>query len=207
MLRRVMMWGLMLWLVAAPARAQDDDDGDAGFYGRFTITAPALLSADTLYDFEFSVENASAVGDGAHWVYLVEVFMPSADYDVDEDVYVPDALHGGEWSAEIVEDIHPETGIQWQHTTATTSASWGDIREGEFLEFGFRARTDEEGTDGFDWRLVSGSGEFDTGTAFITPPEVPFDDDGEPPPDTHDDPPTPPDEGDDDDDEDGGCGC
>ncbi|MCZ7583730.1 MAG: hypothetical protein M5R36_10560 [Deltaproteobacteria bacterium] len=218
--RLVLLMAVVACFFATPVLAQDDDtagdddtasmdddmdDDDAtgdGFSGTVEFDSPAALEANMSYEFNFRVTNTTdANAEGRHWIYLVEMFMPNADYAISQDLSSPDALHpgSGEWSAEPQEDqVTGQKGIRWQFTSTMTSAAYGDIEEGDFLDFSFVATTDDLATDGFDWFLWADSGEFDEGTAFVggegedddTGADDDLDDDG----------------GDDDDDDDG-CGC
>jgi hypothetical protein len=173
-----------------------DDDGE-GFAGTIEFNAPAELKPTTQYQFEFKVSNTTNPNiDGTHWIYLVEMFMPNLEYLISADINVPDSLHGGgEWTADLFTNEANEQGILWEFNSQMTSAAYGDIQEGDFLDFSFAATTDAAATDGFDWRLETDMHEFATGTAYVGTGVV--DDDTEPV--TGDD--------DDDDDDDGGCGC
>jgi hypothetical protein len=142
--------------------------------------------------------TTSTSADGQHWIYLVEMFMPNPDYVISQDVAVPDAIHGGgEWQADIFNNDAGEVGISWEFVTSTTSTGFGDIQEGDFLDFSFVATTDEAATDGFDWKLTTDTFEIATGTAYVG--GEPTDDDTTPTDDATGD--------DDDDDDSGGCGC
>ncbi len=175
--------------------AADDDSTGGGFSGTLDFASPDALAPNTEFNFEFRVENTtSAEVEGDHWIYLVEIYMPSPEYAINGNLMAPDAIHGGEWTAELLEDVTDSPGIRWMHSNVVTSAAYGDIREGEYLDFAFNATTDAEGSDGFDFRLVTQNDDFVTGTAYIG--EEPGDDD-----DTTDA------GDDDDDDDDDGCGC
>jgi hypothetical protein len=185
---------------AADDDAADDDDADA-FTAELAFTQPEALEADTTYDFSFEVMNTTTPGDVQRWIYQVDMFMPSADYALnEEDLSAPDALHDGEWSVEVREDSEGIPGLRWEYMGVSSSESYGDIREGETLAFAFQATSDGVPTDGFDWRVIADSEEQVTGTAYINEP--PDDDDTD---DDADDDVS----GDDDDDDDdsGGCGC
>ncbi|MBZ0273890.1 hypothetical protein K8I61_17765 [bacterium] len=191
--------------------ADDDDDDD--FSAEVTFSSPTALEADSEYEFEFSVANTtSADVEGNHWVYLVEMFMPSPDYVIDSaSVHTPDPLHpsDGDWNAQVIEDVDGTQGILWEFNNIATTAINGDIQEGESLDFSFMATTDADATDGFPWRVVADSGLFDTGVAEIggsadddTDDDTDGDDDDAADDDTDGEP-----SGGDDDDDDGGCGC
>ncbi len=179
---------------AADDDAADDDATGEGFDGTLEFMSPDALAPNSEYNFEFRVTNTtSAEVDGDHWIYLVEIYMPSPEYAINGELMSPTALHDGDWTAELLEDVTDSPGIRWMHSSVVTSAAFGDIREGEYLDFAFTATSDAEGSDGFDFRLVTQNDDFVTGTAYVG--DEPDDDDTT-------------DEGDDDDDDDDdGCGC
>lgn len=175
--------------------ATDDDDGE-GFSGTVEFNSPEALTPSTQFEFNFVVTNTtSADAEGENWINMVEMFMPAVGYVVDADIAAPEALYsGGEWEAELATDSTDTQYITWMFVTPGSSASYGDIREGDYLDFSFTATTDEAATDGFNWRLETSNSQYDTGTAYVG---------NGPTDDTTDD-----DAGsDDDDDDDGGCGC
>ncbi|MCC6160393.1 MAG: hypothetical protein IT350_20240 [Deltaproteobacteria bacterium] len=180
--------------------AADDDAADE-FAADVFFTAPDALEPDTTYDFAFEVHNNTVAGDTQRWILQVDMFMPSANYAVNtDDLSAPDALHDGEWTAEADETPDGVPGIRWIYNGLTTSESYGDIREGEYLSFAFSASSDGDATDGFDWRVVADSGDELSGVAYINEADDDDTDD-----DSGDDDAA---DGDDDDDDDsGGCGC
>ncbi len=176
----------------------DDDSGDS-FAAAGEFLSPDALGASEEYEFNFRVENTSnTINNPDNWICEVDLFMPSGDYSLAEDMIAdPDALHSGEWSHEVEYSEENKATIMWMHSGLNASSSMVcDIHEGEALEFSFRATTDEGPTDGFDWRALSAGGEWATDQAFVS-----GDDDDD---DTDDDDV---DAGDDDDDDDDGCGC
>ncbi|MBZ0271210.1 hypothetical protein K8I61_04185 [bacterium] len=146
-----------------------DDDTDVGeFAASLEITFPStILTPMTTYDFDFTVANTSTT-HASHWINQVEIFMPTEDYAIDPaNVASPDSLHGGGmWQAAIAKANEPH--IRWDFLDGPTLSDVGDIREGESLDFSFRARTDPQGTDGFDYRIAADSGQFVADTAFVT---------------------------------------
>ncbi len=148
--------------------AQDDDYGDFDAAGDFLY--PNALSANETYDFNFLVENTSdTINQSNNWICEVDIFMPSDDYELDEDFIAdPDALHSGEWVGEIDYDADNSAAITWMHSGLNASSSMVcDIHEGEGLEFAFRATTDTGPRDGFEWRALSAGGDWVTGTAYV----------------------------------------
>ncbi|MBZ0271209.1 hypothetical protein K8I61_04180 [bacterium] len=143
-----------------------DDDGEFGASLGFT-SPTQKLSPMTTYDFDFTVANTSTT-HASHWINQVEIFMPTEDYAIDPaNVSSPDSLHGGGmWQAAIAKANEPH--IRWDFLDGPTLSPVGDIRETESLDFSFRARTDPQGTDGFDYRIAADSGQFVADTAFVT---------------------------------------
>ena len=177
---------------------------------------PAGLDPDTLYEFEFTVYNMSTYDPlvKGEWIYMVDLTMPSDDYNVDEmSLVAPTPLHGdpGEGEYRILNwevAFHaPYATITWQCVDAMPHPAFhvGDIREGESLDFGFIATTDAAPSNCFQWVLYSDEGSTLEGSCPNFPPADDDDDDsGE----DDDDSPDEDDTGDDDDDDnDGGCGC
>ena len=198
----------------------DDVDDDAGddFSATLDFNNPVLLTGARLYDFEFIVANTTTPGPIQRWINGVDLYMPSDAYAIDA-VHAPDALHWGSWAHELLPGDAGDIGIRWSFTSGGSSAAYGDIREGESLEFAFAATTDVEASDGFDYRIVADSGEYISGTACIVAGCDEADDDAADD-DAHDDDLHADDDagtdddagGDDDDDDDndsgsGGCGC
>ncbi len=178
-----------------------DDDATTTFEAEVAFSNPVELLPSTPYEFEFTVANTTSLGAVPQWIDGVDFFMPSEDYQLNTtDLFAPDALHLGEWSVEPIMEGADAVGIRWEFTTGVTSLAHGDIKEGEYQEFAFRATTDEDTTDGFDYKVTADSGEYASGTAYIVEPS---DDD------TGDDDTSEPVSGDDDDedDESGCCGC
>ncbi|MCZ7586529.1 MAG: hypothetical protein M5R36_26105 [Deltaproteobacteria bacterium] len=190
-------------VLAAAADATSDDDVDE-FTATLEFSDPALLEADTAYAFELRVTNTSVEGETRRWINDVELFMPTTDYTIDEaSLTAPQARHpdDGDWDAAYGEG-DTWRGIRWLFSGLVSSESYGDIREGEYLDFAFNATTDGDASDGFGWYIEADSGEFVEGTAFIGAADDDTDDDFDD--DTDDD------DGvrvDDDDDDGGGCGC
>lgn len=187
--------------------ATDDSDDDAAgaFAATMAFTSPVSLEAEIEYEFEFTVTNTTNVGANVHeWIEMLDLYMPSEEYAIDTDsLAAPDDLHGGSWSVRTLpldDATATPIGIRWQFTTNSTSAAYGDIREGETLEFAFRAKSDASATDGFNYKIYSDSGADVQGKACITT------DCGETTDDTaSDDTDDDAADDDDDDDDDGGC--
>jgi len=204
-----------LLVVSAPSLAQVDDDtavdddavdddavdDDVGeFEATVEFSGPEALGAAADYEFTFRVTNTTTPGEMQRWIWDVEMYMPNSGYDLDAaDLTAPTPLHNGEWEVDPLDD-DGVAGIRWQYTGVATSEAYGDIREGEHLDFSFNAMTDEDATDGFPWRLLADTGEQLQGTSYVG---------GEPDDDTEDDDTADDDAsaGDDDDDDGGGCGC
>jgi hypothetical protein len=190
--------------------AADDDDTGGDFTDSYLeFDSPTSLEPDSEYEFNLTVYNAATFeekGKQGEWIYAIDLTMPSVDYVVDTETLVgPDPIHGNTgdefeitgWEA----NFDPTSAtISWQCFGVVTSANYGDIREGDLLQFQFMATTDAEATDGFPWVLHGDLGTDVDGVAFIG--EEPDDDDDDD--DTDDD-----DMGgrSDDDDDGGGCGC
>ncbi len=154
---------------AGAAMAQQDDFGKSDdFTADLAFDAPYALQPRQTYDFEFTLSNTSESGDVDNSICQLEMFVPEPDYDIDENyIYAPEALHGGVWTTEMLAfhdnygDIYE--GVRWEYVAEKESRSLGDISEGESLGgFGFRATTDQDASDGFDWAVWS-----DDGTLFI----------------------------------------
>lgn len=185
--------------------ADDDDDGGEFTDSYLEFDSPTALEADIDYEFNLTVYNAATFeekGKQGEWIYAIDLTMPSEDYVVDTETLAgPDPIHSGTddeyeitgWEA----NFDPSSAtISWQCFGVVTSATYGDIREGDLLAFQFMATTDAGATDGFPWVLHGDMGTDVEGTAYIT--EEPTDDDED-----DDDMGT----RDDDDDDGGGCGC
>jgi len=208
--------------LAAIASAQDDTvvtdddtavtddtaaDDDLTFAATVEFSTPDALEAETAYDFRFTVANTTSA-EIRRWIFDVEMFLPTANYVLDEEnLTAPEALHGGTWEASKMEDTENISGIKWMFTGVVTSESYGDIREGESLDFAFTATTDAESTDGFDWRLIAydeNAEEYELyGTAYIYGGDDDVDDTGAGDDSLGDDDLS----GGGDDDSGGGCGC
>ncbi|MCZ7584229.1 MAG: hypothetical protein M5R36_13320 [Deltaproteobacteria bacterium] len=216
---RILMIALAMMLCAGMVYAQDDDtapmdddmDDDATdddvdeFTATLEFNDPEALEADMEYEFSLRVTNTTVASETRRWINDVELFMPTTDYSIDEGSLTgPNSLHPdyGDWDAAYGEG-DTWKGIRWLFSGLVTSESYGDIREGEYLDFAFNATTDGDATDGFGWYIEADSGEFVEGTAFIGSEGE--DDDADD--DFGDDDSAPLASGDDDDDSGGGCGC
>jgi hypothetical protein len=187
-----------------------DDDASGVFAATFEFTAPEALTADMEYDFSFTVANTTT-GDVQRWIYDIEMYLPTINYSLlnADSIPAPTALHDGEWTAERVTDETDNgtfEGIHWQFNGTMTSESYGDIREGDSLDFNFSAKTDADASDGFPWRMIAldeNEVTYDlTGTSYVGgDDDTTTDDTGD---DTADDDLG---GGDDDDGGGGGCGC
>ena len=158
-----------------------DGEKEGAFSAAAEFLSPQFIVSDEAYDFEFRIENTSTSGaDANNWICEVDLFMPSSNYTLNEDIIAnPDALHSGEWTHEIDQNDNRDL-IMWMHSGLNaTSSSLCDIREGEALEFSFRADTGEGPDDGFDWSVQSFAGEWDTGTAYINGSNDDDDDSGD----------------------------
>ncbi|MCL4233013.1 MAG: hypothetical protein KJ042_00680 [Deltaproteobacteria bacterium] len=199
----------------------DDADDDTGgdFSATLDFTNPVLLTGAQIYDFEFIVANTTTPGPIQRWINSVDLYMPSEAYVIDA-AHTPDALHWGTWAYELLPGDLGDVGIRWAFTSGGSSAAYGDIREGESLEFAFRATTDAEASDGFDYRIAADSGEYVSGTACVVEgcDETDDDADDDADDDLHpgdddiadddaDDDAADDDDDDDDDNDSGGCGC
>ena len=165
---RILSVFVVIFALAPTAFAQDDDadsfDGAVGF------EAPFALEPATEFEFGFVVENtSSSVNDDLNWICAVDMFLPSPNYILPLDgVSDPDSLHGGGWAHDIDFDSNNRIMIMWMHAGLQASTASGcDIREGESIEFAFKAVTDENATDGFDWRLFAAGGASRMGTSYI----------------------------------------
>jgi len=165
--------GLVVLCFFAAAVFAVDDKEDATFEDSYVeFTSPESLEPDTTYLFSFTVFNAeeSVCDPKCEWIYKVSLIMPSTDYDVNvSELDAPDPMHGdiseGQYKIERWEaqyNINSST-ISWQCFGAVTTANYGDIREGEVLDFEFIVTTDEQATDGFMWTLYDDTGEWDGG--------------------------------------------
>ena len=176
--------------------ADDDDVGE--FEATVEFSSPEALEAAGDYEFTFRVTNTTTPGEMQRWIWDVEMYMPNSGYELDEaGLAAPNPLHGGEWEVDPLDD-EGTAGIRWQYTGVATSEAYGDIREGEHLDFSFNATTDD-GEDGFPWRLLADTGEQLQGTAWVGEETEPEPDDDSADDDVSGD--------DDDDDYGGGCGC
>jgi hypothetical protein len=156
-------------IALAPTAFAQDDDADS-FDGAVGFEAPFALEPATEFEFGFVVHNSSSsVNDDLNWICAVDMFLPSADYILPLDgVSDPDSLHGGGWAHDIDFDSNNRIVIMWMHAGLQASTASGcDIRESESIEFAFKAVTDENATDGFDWRLFAAGGASRMGTAYI----------------------------------------
>jgi hypothetical protein len=195
---------LLLALAAALVPAAIDD---SAIY--FTSPPADTLTADTTFGFGFYAMNAAEQNTPDKWIYKIEVYLPSADYEVDEtSVTAPGVLHGNdpdyptdEWLWNYNDDPDGPS-IVWMNTSPVTSEQIGDLRAGESLTFTFRATTDAVPTDGFHWALTSAGGDFVTGVSYIG--LAPDDDDDNNNDDDNNDNNDADDDGDND--EDSGCG-
>ncbi len=165
---RILSVFVVIFALAPIAFAQDDDadsfDGTVGF------EAPSALEPATEFEFGFVVHNSSSsVDDDLNWICAVDLFLPSPNYILPLDgISDPDSLHGGGWAHDIDFDDDNRIMIMWMHAGLRASTASGcDIREGESLEFAFKAVTDENATDGFDWRLFAAGGASRMGTSYI----------------------------------------
>ena len=144
--------------------AQDDsaadDSSDDGFTATFEFSSPQSIEPDTTYEFTFTVTNTST--SNSFWIYLVEVFMPSTGYAVDENsISTPDALHTdrGNWESYRMDSWGDPQGILWEFfglqraCFGDVGEAMGDIGKGESMEFAFLATTDITASSYFDWRL------------------------------------------------------
>jgi hypothetical protein len=161
-----------LWLVVvamAPATAfAQDDDTDAVFGGDVNFISPMVLVGGAEYEFAFQVKNTTTLSETHRWIDTVEMTMPSPEYFIYEnEIVAPDALHEGSWEYGTQENDDGTWGIVWLYFGAVSSEGWGDIEEGDSLEFGFKATVDAAATDGFPWRLVADTDENFTGIAYI----------------------------------------
>jgi hypothetical protein len=189
--------------------ATDDDDMGGTFEDSYlAFDSPTEIEGDTEYEFNLTVYNAATFeekGKQGEWIYAIDLAMPSVDYVVSTDTLAgPDPIHGSTgdefeitgWEANFDPSL---ATISWQCFGVVTSANYGDIREGDLLQFQFMATTDTDATDGFPWVIHGDMGTDVEGKAYIG--EEPVDDDDD---DDDDDTDTP---RSDDDDDGGGCGC
>jgi hypothetical protein len=186
----------------------DDDTGTGSeFAATLAFVSPTALEGNIEYEFEFKVTNTTTPSSVHQWISIVDLYMPTSDYSINPDLASPDALHGGQWNATLLTETDSSTavGIRWEFTLGVSSMAYGDIREGEDIDFSFRATTDGSGTDGFDFKITADSANFVSGTAYIG--EEPDDDTGAD--DTGADDTVGADDAGDDDDDDSssGCGC
>jgi len=138
------------------------------FEANLNFVSPLTLMPDQVFEFTFRVRNTTTPGATNHWIYSVELFMPSTEYEVfPMEVQNPDSLHGGIWEFDAERNAQDTWGIVWTYTEGGTSAGVGDIHEGEQMDFNFKAQTDSTATDGFHWRMIDGIGDFDSGTAYV----------------------------------------
>jgi hypothetical protein len=202
----------------------DDDDDDDFFASTAVFTQPSALDPNTEYQFKIVVTNAAALSsEKGDWINQFDLTMPSSNYEVEEETLTaPHPLHGATGDQTEIDrwevSFDPNTvTITWQALAVVSSRNWGDIREGESLEFEFIAETDSNPSDGFDWVAFSDEGNMLSGTAYIAPWTDDDDDnddnDASPPDDdddtwfTNDDDDDDDAESGDDDDDDSGCGC
>jgi hypothetical protein len=202
----------------------DSDDSAGEFTGTLNFDTPIKMQGNTEYEFTFKVTNTTIIGASVRWIYAVELLMPSAGYTINADaISTPDSLHIDGWSFDFNKEEylhgwgHGRQSILWLNLGLTRSF-FGDIREGEVMDFAFIALTDENATDGFDWTLTASDCEscafassgFDysiTGTAYVCD-EIGCGNDadrlGDDADDTEEDGKS---TGDDDDNASSGCGC
>jgi hypothetical protein len=158
--------------------AQNGDFRSGEFNAYLEFTTPRILQTETEYEFNFTVINTTLAGaDVHHWIKEIEVWMPSMDYKIAWSVN-PDPVNqfDGHWESEILTDADENTiAINWFFFSENPD-NYGDIAEGEILEFEFRAETDAVVTDGFDYKIVADSNDEVSGTAYITT-EIDDDDD------------------------------
>ena len=178
-----LLFCLILWLPSY-TRAEDEDipdedieaDDRIGFSSEAEAVSPGAIAPLTQYEFSFVVHNTSSNSYVQRWIGTVDLFMPSMGYVVDLDnVSEPDGLHFGTWQFAYYE------AYGRQHLTWRNLGMWrtffGDIREGEHLEFSFIATTDEGPTDGFQWKTIADSGEMAIGWFFVGIADDDVDDD------------------------------
>lgn len=196
-----------LFAFSSPALAENETFDDS----KVEFLDPTSLDALTTYDFQMLVyNNALPTREKGDWINQVDLTLPSTAYNTTHgDISIPEPLHYdviSYWEVAFA----PSTGmISWQAVGVVSSATFGDIREGEYLMFEFRATTDDQATDGFEWVLYSDMGNMVTGTTYIMGGD---DDDNDNNNDDDDDRPFPDDDDegrtdDELDEETTGCGC
>ena len=167
----------------------DDDDVEPGFDATVEFIEPQALEPEWEGLFSFRVTYNEEVAKGLRqeeWINKVDLMMPSTEYEVDEEnLTAPDPIHGG--TGDEYEILKWEVGydptsvtITWESVCVTTSpVHYGDIHEGDFLDFEFRAKVDEDATDGFMWTLHGDLGTVLSGKALIGEQEEDDDDDND----------------------------
>jgi hypothetical protein len=179
-----------------------DDDASVTFSATVEFVSPVELLAETEYDFQFTVTNTTTVSAYQNWISIVDLYMPTEAYEINVDeLMAPDALHAGSWTVKTLPEGQTPTGLRWEFSSGVSSLAYGDIRESENLDFAFRAKTDADASDGFDYKITADSGQYVNGTAYIG---------GEPGDDTDADDTAADDDASDDagdDDDSSGCGC
>ncbi|MDP8225262.1 MAG: hypothetical protein P9L99_18015 [Candidatus Lernaella stagnicola] len=186
-------------LSASFAWAQEDDV--FGLTGTANGEFPATLAPDTEYSFAFDVFNS---GGGDEAIKEVAITLPSMAYAIGEYLDEIPGVNTPEyvWQANFDEET---STMYWLATGATSSATTGDIGEGDMLTFSFYATTDADATDGFTYKLYGDAAKTVVeGIWFFgeTGDDDAVDDDAADDDDTAD-----VDDDEDDDDDDGGCGC
>jgi len=202
---------LMAVYVCAAAQSKNGDD-IFDVYLDFDLPDTSLEPSVT-YDFQFTVTNAEeppSLGKG-EWIHTVDLMMPTTSYEVDvNQLSAPDPLHGnaseGQYQIERWETQFSPVSqtITWLCISAASSATYGDIREGERLSFNFVATTDGAASSDFYWVLYGDEGSVVSGSTHVGDDDDDDDDDDDGDESDDDDDEGGDKGGDDDDDE---CGC
>ncbi|MCZ7586137.1 MAG: hypothetical protein M5R36_24005 [Deltaproteobacteria bacterium] len=169
-MKKQLIAAMMIFALAGLGAAGGASAQSTPFEGDVDFITPLALLPLTQYNFTFRVTNTSTPGETTRLIEAVEIYMPSPDYGIFPlDLVAPVALNGGTWDvAAAARDGDNVWVISWNHYGAHPPLDeGGDIGSGEFLDFAFSALTDTSATDGFDWRLMADTGEFDEGTAYV----------------------------------------
>ncbi len=151
-------------------------DRAPGFHAEVEPTSPNAIAPLTEYEFSFVVANTSNDSYYQRWIGIVDLFLPSLNYVVDTSrVSEPDGLHDGVWEFAYSQSFGRQQ-LTWRNL-GMWRIFYGDIREGEQLEFSFVAMTDDVPSGVFNWRATADSGEIDTGYFVIGEGDDDADDD------------------------------
>ena len=151
-----------------------NDDVDDDIVGEFNASLeflhPDEMQPNTAYEFEFLLTNTTLPSaDTPHWIDKIKLLLPGPGYEFGS-IYDPDAAGpwGGEWEHNEIFDADENLpGVEWAFHPPPSNDHHGDITEGNWLEFVFRAKADDLATDGFAYVVFADSGRTVAGTAFV----------------------------------------